>query len=408
MNGSETNRGQPDEADLAIEKLIYGGQGLARLQGRVVLAPFVLPGERARVRLEEEKPGRIEASLVEVLEPAAGRTDPPCPYFYRCGGCQYQHMTYEVQLEQKRAILREAIERIAKIQPPEIDAVPSDAWGYRNRTQLHLDGSRVGYFGFGTHRLIGIDRCPISSPKINEAIGALREMMRDSRFPRFLRSIELFTNETQVQLNVLESGQPPARRFFEWCAGRIPGFVPDAIDYTAGEFTYRVRHRSFFQVNRFLLDEMVRRALEGAEGAAALDLYSGVGLFSLPMARRFAEVTAVETSASALGDLEFNARQAGLSVGMRRQRAEEYLLSLERTPDFVLADPPRAGLGKHAVRELLRLRPPWITIVSCDPATLARDLAHLIAGGYAIEQLTLMDLFPQTFHIETVARLRAR
>jgi 23S rRNA (uracil1939-C5)-methyltransferase len=406
MNGSETNRGEPAEAELAIEKLIYGGQGLARLEGRVVLAPFVLPGERVRVRLEEEKPGRIEASLVEVLEPAAGRTDPPCPYFYRCGGCQYQHMTYEAQLEQKRAILREAIERIGKIQPPEIAAVPSEPWGYRNRTQLHLDGSRIGYFGFGTHRLIDIGRCPISSPKINETIAALRAMMRDSRFPRFLRSIELFTNETHVQLNVLAAEQPPARRFFDWCAGRIPGFTPDAIDYEAGQFTYRVRHRSFFQVNRFLLEEMVRRALEGSQGNTALDLYSGVGLFSLPLARRFAEVTAVETSASAVGDLEFNARQAGLSVNVRRQRAEEYLASLERTPDFVFADPPRAGLGRHAVRELLRLGPPLITIVSCDPATLARDLAHLAGGGYTMEQLTLMDLFPQTSHIEAIARLK--
>jgi len=398
----------PAEAELTVEKLIYGGQGLARMEGRVVLVPFVLPGERVRVTLEAEKPGLVEASLAGVLEPAAGRTDPPCPFFYRCGGCQYQHMTYETQLEQKRAILREVIRRIAKIEPPEIGAVPSEPWGYRNRTQLHLDGSRIGYFGFGTHQLVDIDRCPISSPMINQAIAALRDMMRDQRFPRFLRSVELFTNETDLQLNVLESMQPPARRFFDWCAGRIPGFAPDAISYPAGEFTCRVRHRSFFQVNRFLIGEMVSRALERAEGSSALDLYAGVGLFSLPLARRFGEVTAVEASASAAGDLEFNARAAGLDVNVRQQRAEEYLLSLERVPDFVLADPPRAGLGRHAVRELLRLRPPLVTIVSCDPATLARDLGLLVPGGYAVEQLTLMDLFPQTLHIETVARLRAR
>jgi 23S rRNA (uracil1939-C5)-methyltransferase len=398
----------PTEVELTIEKLIYGGQGLARMEGRVVLVPFVLPAERVRVRLEAEKPGRIEASLVEVLDPAAGRTDAFCPFFYRCGGCQYQHMTYETQLEQKRAILREVIERIAKIEPPETGAVPSEPWRYRNRTQLHLDGSRIGYFGFGTHQLIDVDRCPICSPKIDQTITALRGMMRDQRFPRFLRSVELFTNETELQLNVLESEQPPARRFFDWCAERIPGFAPDAIACPAGEFTYRVRHRSFFQVNRFLTGEMVSRALQGAEGSSALDLYAGVGLFSLPLARRFAEVTAVETSASAAGDLEFNARAAGLAVTVRQQRAEQYLLSLERAPDFVLADPPRAGLGKHAVRELLRLRPPLLTIVSCDPATLARDLGLLLRGGYAVEQLTLMDLFPQTLHIETVARLRAQ
>lgn len=409
MNGSETNDDRrPAKVELTVEKLVYGGQGLARLDGRVVLVPFVLPGERVRVRLETEKPGRIEASLVEALEPAAGRTDPPCPFFYRCGGCQYQHAVYDVQVEQKRAILREVIERIAKIEPPGIGAVPSPPWEYRNRSQFHLDGGQIGYFGFGTHRLIDVDHCPISSPKINETLAALRDMMRDQRFPRFLRSIELFTNETEVQVNVLESAQPVARRFFEWCAERIPGFAPAAIEYPAGEFVHRVRRRSFFQVNRFLIEEMVRRALEGVEGAAALDLYAGVGLFSLPLARRFGQVTAVETSGSAAGDLDFNARRAGLAIEVRQERAEEYLLSLDGAPDFVLADPPRAGLGKHVVRELLRLRPPLVTIVSCDPATLARDLGMFSAGGYAIEQLTLMDLFPQTFHIETVARLRAR
>jgi 23S rRNA (uracil1939-C5)-methyltransferase len=167
-----------------------------------------------------------------------------------------------------------------------------------------------------------------------------------------------------------------------------------------------VSRHSFFQVNRFLLNRLVEVALEGAEGETALDLYAGVGLFSLALARVFREVTAVESGSGAVRDLEFNAERAGLAnLRAERQTAEEYLQRLERAPDFVLLDPPRAGLGKAVVRRLAELRPRQVTIVSCDPATLARDLAGLTAAGYRVEQMTLVDLFPQTFHLETVVRL---
>jgi 23S rRNA (uracil1939-C5)-methyltransferase len=159
-------------------------------------------------------------------------------------------------------------------------------------------------------------------------------------------------------------------------------------------------------VNRFLIDRLVGCALAGAEGMSALDLYAGVGLFSLPLARRFRSVLAVESNASALRDLEFNAERAGLTVEARKATVEQFLETVEAPPDFVLADPPRAGLGKGVINELLRLRAPALTIASCDPATLARDLAPLLAGGYRIDTLTVIDLFPQTWHIETVTRLR--
>ena len=388
---------------ITIEKLVYGGAGLARIGGRVVLAPFVLPGETARVRLEEQA---LEAQLEEVVTPGAGRTEPLCPFFTRCGGCHYQHAAYELELEQKRAILREVLRRVGKLEAPEeIHVISGAPFEYRNRAQLHVAGGEIGYFAHGSRRLVPVDQCPISSPKINQALGALREMLADRRFPRFLRSLELFTNEAEVQLNVLETGQPVARRFFDWCLERVPGFTGGAIEYPVRQDLYRVRHRSFFQVNRFLIEQMVDCALEGAGGETALDLYAGVGVFSLPLARRFAAVTAVESSASAADDLEFNAARAGCAVSVRQQAVEAYLESLEKAPDFVLADPPRAGLGKTAVRELLRLRPARLVVVACDPATLARDLGALTAGGYAIERMTLIDLFPRTFHIETVVGL---
>jgi 23S rRNA (uracil1939-C5)-methyltransferase len=394
---------------IAIEKLVYGGQGLGRLNGRVVLAPFVLPGETARVRVESEKPGLLEARLEEVVAAAPGRVEPPCPFYYRCGGCHYQHGAYELQLEQKREIVREALARVGKLQAPEqIGVIGGPPWHYRNRTQLHIAGGRIGFYAHGSHRLVPVDRCPISSLRINGALAALAGMLRDPRFPRFVRSIELFTNESEVQLNITETDRPVARRFFEWCGERIPGGAADEIEYAVGDDLFRVRRRSFFQVNRFLIRPLVECALEGAEGNAALDLYAGVGLFSLPLARRFRDVTAVESSASAAGDLEFNAARAPLRVAVRRQPAEEYLERLADAPDFVVADPPRTGLGKRAVKELLRLGPRRLAIVSCDPATLARDLGTLVNGGFSIGRLTVVDLFPQTYHIETVTVLVKR
>jgi hypothetical protein len=219
----------------------------------------------------------------------------------------------------------------------------------------------------------------------------------------FLRSLELFTNEAEVQLNVLETNRPVARRFFDWCAERIPGWAQGPLDYPAAGAIYRVGARSFFQVNRFLIDRLVETALEDAAGETALDLYAGVGLFSLPLARQFGSVTAVEAGSDS--DLRFNAERAGLSLRVEQSTAERFLANLKSAPDFVLLDPPRAGLGKEVVGHLTRLHPRHITIVACDPATLARDLAGLTAGGYSIDRLTLVDLFPQTFHMEAVVRI---
>jgi 23S rRNA (uracil1939-C5)-methyltransferase len=403
MDSTETN--SPPE--VKIEKLVYGGAGLARMEGRIVLTPFVVPGETVRVDPRSERRGLVEANLLEVIERAPERTEPPCPHFTRCGGCQYQHMTYAAQLEQKVVILREVFRRVGKLDAPErIGVISAEPWQYRNRAQLHIAEGRIGYFGHGTHRLVSIDQCPLASPKLNEVIGAVARMISDRRFPHFLRTLELFTNETDVQLNAIDTNQPIARRFFDWCTEAIPGFAPAAIEYAAAGETFRVRRNSFFQVNRFLAGRMVEAATEGAEGDFALDLYAGVGLFALPLARRFGSVTAVESGAQAAGDLEFNAARAGLDIAVARSDVEEYLESAERTPDFVLADPPRAGLGKHAVKHLLRLRPRRLTIVACDPATLARDLAPLTESAYRVESLDFIDLFPQTFHIEAVAKLR--
>jgi 23S rRNA (uracil1939-C5)-methyltransferase len=375
---------------------VYGGDGLSRDNGRVVLTPLVLPGERILV----EPTDKLHARLLEVEQPSAERVPAPCPYFGICGGCHYQHAPYAYQLQQKVGILREVIRRVGKFDAPEdIRIVSGPEWQYRNRTQLHVRNGEIGYLRMGSHELCPVDHCPISSPRLNEAIRALVEMVKHPRFPGFVERVELFTNETDVQFNVIQTGQPLAKHFFDWCSERIPGYAPGAIDYEAAGHRFRVGPRSFFQVNRFLVEALVEEAVGGAEGVSALDLYAGAGLFSLPLQSRFGKVTAVESTAAGVSDLRQNTKVEAI-----RSTTDEYLTALEETPDFILADPPRDGLGKNAVRELLRIRARRLHIVACDPATLARDLKGLREGGYEVESMTMVDLFPQTYHLETITR----
>jgi 23S rRNA (uracil1939-C5)-methyltransferase len=393
---------------ITVEKLVYGGDGLARDNGQVIMTPFVLPSEGVQVRIVEHRSQMLRA-LPESIETASPqRIAAPCKYFGECGGCHYQHAEYPYQAAQKVEILREVLRRVGKFQAPEnIGLITGPDFGYRNRAQFHFDGKRFGYHLPESHRILDVDECPISSPRLQETLTTLRRMLSDRRFPNFLRTVELFTNETEVQMNVLASDHPLARRFFDWCAEEIPGFVSGPLVYAAAGFHFRVSHTAFFQVNRFLIEQLIEEALKGAEGETALDLYSGVGLFALPVASRFGNVTAVESGVAAWRDLEHNAAQANLGIFAHQTSAESYLTQNNASVDFVLADPPRAGLGKRMVQALLAAKPRRLTIVSCDPATLARDLAMLLPS-YEIGGMTLIDLFPQTFHLETVVRLRLK
>jgi 23S rRNA (uracil1939-C5)-methyltransferase len=322
-------------------------------------------------------------------------------------------MPYEKQLDAKRDILLETLARLGGIEwtgPVEIMA--GEPWGYRNRTQLHLAkrGSRfaIGYFEHGSHQLCPIASCPVSSPALNRALTVLARLGRDRRFPEFLRSIELFTNEQDLLLTVLESDRPLGRRFFEWCAAEMEDLSTEPhLDYPAGPDTFRVSSRSFFQINRFLIPRLVEAALGATAGSTALDLYAGVGLFTLPLARRFDRVVALDAGRSAVEDLAFNARRAGPGVEVHLGPADRFLAAFQGSADFVLADPPRAGLGSSVTDHLIRLRPRRLTLVSCDPSTLARDLRALTGAGYRLATVKLIDLFPQSFHIESIIELQS-
>jgi 23S rRNA (uracil1939-C5)-methyltransferase len=398
-----SNKLQPVE--VRVEKLVYGGEGLARLDGQVLLVPFVLPGERIAVAAEQVKSGLLRGTLLNVIEPAAQRVTPRCEYFANCGGCHYQHAQYELQLEQKKAILRETFQRLGGIvYEHEIPVLSADPWQYRNRIQLHFADRKMGFHQSGSRELCSINHCEISSPALNDAIAKLQAAVRQPQWPRFLRSLELFTNESQLQMTVLDSGRPVAARFFEWCADFLDSLASAPIEYPAAGHMFRISRGSFFQVNRFLIDSLAGEVLNEGAGNYAVDLYAGAGFFSLPLSQRFARVDAIERGGPAFRDLECNAGRSSAVIRPLRASAEEFLKSLADAPDFILADPPRAGLGSEATAELLRVRAPKLTIVSCDPATLARDLRKLLAV-YRIARLTVVDLFPQTYHVEAVAHL---
>lgn len=289
----------------------------------------------------------------------------------------------------------------------EIAVVSGEPWNYRNRIQLHCEDGKIGFHQAASHKVRAIDQCPISSPTLNNALAALNKMQKDHRrWPPFLRSVELFTNERDTLVNVLDSGEKHLSKvFFEWCAEHIPGALLPSLEYKAAGEYFKVSHQSFFQVNRFLIDQLAAVAMEGAVGEHVLDLYAGVGLFSIPLARKGHKVIAVESSVSAVRDMEHNAREAKVAIQTDQRQSEQFLENFDKTPDFVMADPPRVGLGKQVTKKLLELKPPRIHIVSCEPSTLARDLSAFIAEGYKIESLTMVDMFPQTAHIETVAKL---
>ena len=392
------DRNAVPEIEVTIEKWVYGGDGLARADGKVVLVPFTLPGERVKAAAGNG----VHAVLREVMSPAAERVPAPCPLFQTCGGCSYQHAPADFQLARKAEILREQLRRVGKI-PYEggIETISGPAYGYRNRAQFHISDGRIGYLAARSHNLVALEgECPLLSPRLNQALAEMRKRLNDPRFPRFLRSVELFTDERQIQVNILEADRKVAKRFFEWCES------VEFIEYQTANGPLRVGPQSFFQSNRFLLDNLVSAATDNQAGETAWDLFAGVGLFTIPLAKQFHSVTAVESGAGAAHDLAVNAERSGGNIATQRARVEDFLRDAKQAPDFMLLDPPRPGLGPAITRELERLAAPLITIVSCDPATLARDVAAL--PSYTIERMVLVDLFPQTFHLESIVHLRRK
>lgn len=382
--------------EVLIERILPGGLGLAHAGGRTVLVGLAAPGDRLRVRLESVRGKVAFASIVEIIEASPRRIAPPCPYFGRCGGCDFQQLDYRSQLEAKVLIIRDCLRRIARIEPPEeIPIVPSPLeWRYRARAQWQHDAStkRMGYFERGSHRICDVVECPVLVPELQNTLSDLRERMRADRLPSEAEDFQAVAGDEGVSL------APPVDEDVLTEAGR-----------TIGENRYRFSAEGFFQINQSLLPELVEHATRDVEGDAALDLYCGVGLFTLPLARSFRRVTGVEANPAAVAYARRNLLDAQLpNANVECAAVGQWLNSDARAEDsfdLVLLDPPRAGLEEGGAQGLLRLRPRRITYVSCDPATLARDLKELLNGGYTMGKVSAFDMFPQTHHVETVVSL---
>jgi 23S rRNA (uracil1939-C5)-methyltransferase len=415
-----------------IGKPVYGGAFLARLEGKALFVPLALPQEQARVRIVEDKPGYAKAEIEELVSPGPGRIVPLCPHFGGCGGCDYQHAGYKSQLGFKLAILRETLERAGVEAPGEIGSLAGEPWLYRNRVRLAFEaGGNPAYRARGSHDLIPIKECPIAAPVLIEAARAFAELRGSSDASLYPSELAFFCSAdesellatifvpraTNVQLDkfarAFRARVPPLRGIEVALAGRrderpqiMARWGTKSITYRAAGFDYRVDQGSFFQVNRWLLDALVERVSASLSGKIAWDLYAGVGLFARKLAGSFECVIAVESASAAMPALRANLRDTGgEAVGAD---ALDFLRRAAKVPrpDLIVVDPPRTGLGAQITTRLAKIGAPAIVYVSCDPATLARDLGVLKTANYSIESIALADLFPQTFHIETVVRLR--
>lgn len=432
--------------DVTIEKLIYGGEGLAHHEGSTVFVPFVLPAEKVAVAAIEQKKKFVRGRLERVLEPSVERVAARCPHFGVCGGCDYQHIPYDQQFKFKSEILRETLRRMGKIDwTGEIGTHTSPPWEYRNRAQWKVrpleaapgnaaadkadnkDRLAIGYFRANSTALCAVEDCSIISPLLLKTLLALRESLAAGLLPRGLREIEAFTDATdsKLLLTATFSGFPSRcaehaetfRRvapemasllFHDPGKDRMELMGPGFLDYQVGDIAYRIGHFSFFQVNRFLIEDLVREVVANdAGGRLALDLFAGVGLFSIPLARRFERVVSVESNPAASRDLETNMRGQG-TIEVRTADVERFLARNRERPELVVLDPPRSGLEPGTAELIAKLGAARITYVSCDPPTLSRDLASFSRAGYDCSEMHLFDLFPQTFHMETVVRLVRR
>jgi len=425
--------------NLVMEKSVYGGECLARFaesesrKGKAIFVPLTLPGETVTAHVTEERRSFAKAELNQILSASADRISPACPYFGNCGGCHYQHASYPAQLAIKHQILRETLTRAGVSIPPQIGTLSGNPWAYRNRIRLALnEAGEFGYRSRRSHSIIPVLECPIAAPILIEAARQITAFLPNHPCPSPISEFELFTNHDESQLLVtLFSPKTPARDAGIWLESLSGALTPrstglrlqysdgslnpqilatsgdTSLEFHAAGFSYRVDHGAFFQVNRWLIDEFTELITAKQSGKLAWDLFAGVGLFARRLTRTFDEVLAVESAFASQAALESNLRDTNSRYFslttldfLRRNREER-----EPRPDLIVLDPPRTGLGEETTSLLNAVHAPAMVYVSCDPATLARDLHALTGERYKIDSITLVDMFPQTFHIETVVRL---
>lgn len=441
-----------DEVTVHIQRLAYGGRGVGRVNGFVVFVPDTAPGDVARVRLLKVKRSYGEGEVVAIESPSPLRTTPPCPFFGPCGGCTWQHISYETQIQVKECIVRESLEHIGGLKDlPILPIIPApDPWGYRNKMEFtfHHEGPIGLHIRGAFDRVVDVDRCLIQSPLMNAILQEVREFVQMWKLPGynprshvgFLRHLVIRegrqTGEALVVLVTSPGEFPKAQDLASTLMARHPEIkgvlrgvnpaVADAVQLSEVEvlagrpfiyerlagLTFKIRPETFFQTNTAQAERLVEVVtdlceLQGQE--MVVDLYCGVGTFSLALARKASRVFGVEISPEAVEAARENARlneiaNAEFLAGDARTGLVA-LVARTGSPDVLVLDPPRSGAGRRVVRAIAMARPRRVVYVSCNPTTLASDLKLLVPMGYTIRAVQPLDLFPQTYHVECVVAL---
>ncbi len=393
---AENRLDPPERVTVQLDDIAFEGGALAHDGPRIVFAEYGIPGETVSVELLRSRAGVAMGRVVAVLKSSPDRVDAPCPYFGACGGCQWQHITYPRQLTFKEHIVREQLRRIGRfINPPVSPAVAAEnPWGYRNH--LRFTAKRRGEVGFvqrGSHRFLRVDHCLIADDHVNDALPGLQGKCGGMHQLTFRVGVNTDEMLVHPDLKAIEPSIESGQRFYhEEILGR----------------RFRISGASFFQTNTAQTERLVglvRDCLDLGENETLVDAYAGVGTFAVILAPLVHRVVAIEESAAAVDDAMVNI--AGMpNIQYYKGKVEELLPEISEPADVLILDPPRQGCDAKALEAVIQMAPNRIAYVSCDPSTLARDLRILVDGGFELREVTPVDMFPQTYHIECVATLR--
>ena len=380
--------------EITVERIVPGGYGIGFAEDLTVFVPLSAPGDRLKVILERVKGKTAFAEIDSIIGPSVERGVAPCKYFGTCGGCDMQQLPYEGQLSAKAEIVRDSLHRIGKLEIGKIPIIPSPKpLAYRTRALWRADTreGKMGYYKRNSHDIVDVDHCPILDPALDATLLKFRSALDDLVSWEEKLVVEAAVG-TDGSVSIFSADSPEPT---------------DEINVDAAGESFSFDARTFFQGNLSLVETLVELAVGNTSGDHALDLYCGVGLFSLPLARRFEHVTGVESNDRAITFANTNAKRAGLdNIRFFAEGVARFLFDRDPgKPALVLLDPPRAGTEKNVIKRIIKLAPREISYVACDPAILARDVRRLVDGGYSIDSVTAIDLFPQTHHVETVARL---
>lgn len=415
---------------IEIEKIVYNGYGLAKKDGKTYFIPYVLPKEEVSIKEYQQKKDYIVAYPENIIKPSPYRIEPLCKYFKICGGCDFLHTTYEYQLSLKKDILIDQLKRIGKIETDIEKIIPStNPFNYRNRVQLKFDGKNLGFYKRDSHEVVDIDSCLITKEDINKIINPLKRFL--FKYAISPNQIQIFSNGKNEKLlkfvfsdssqiaNVIHDLMLYREEIDEKIKGvglyikedRVILIGEDIIFENVKDYKFRVSIDSFFQVNIFQIENLINEVVNEFKDSSykkVVDFYCGVGTLTIPVCNYVKNVLGIESNPEAVKDAKANVKHNKLSnVKFLKAKTDKGLkYGKDFIPDVVIFDPPRSGLNKKIIFEISDIKSiEKVIYVSCEPSTLARDLKDFTSRGFKLKSIKLLDMFPQTYHIESISIL---